>query len=119
MVSATLQAHAQITLKNKPPVQTNVPKRHAQEYKSSKLLVHALTVLLMKRPLLMVKDVKLTAAQLINIIPQMLYAMTPPAQNTSNLMLTLPKNALQRHMHVQLTQITLRKLHGTMMLEPV
>ena len=54
MVTATLQVVAQITLKKRPPVQRDVPKIHAQTDKSSKSLVHALTVTIIKRLVMMV-----------------------------------------------------------------
>jgi len=118
MVIATLILNAQITRKSSKTIQQrDVPETHAPEFKSSKKLVHALLVQLMKRPLLMVYHVKLMVAHLINSIPQMLCAMTAHAQNTFKQMLTPPKNALQRQMHVNLNQKTLRKLLGLMMQE--
>ena len=57
MASATKQVNAQITLKNRSMIQRDVPKRHATPDKSSKLMVHALTVPIIKRPMLMVNHV--------------------------------------------------------------
>lgn len=120
MVNAMLLVLAQTTLKRRSPVhQRDVPQIHALPDKSLKKLVHALTVPIMKRPHLMERLVKLTVAPKVNSIPQMLYAMTTHAQSTSRVMLTPPLNALQRHMHVMVNQITLRKLSGLMMLEHV
>ena len=52
-----------------------------------------------------------------NPIHQMLSAMIPNAQNTTNQILKVPKNAKPRHMPVLVMQITLRLLLGLMMVD--
>lgn len=118
MVNAMFQVHALITLKLRQLIQTDVPNKLAPEHKSSEPMVNALTVQLMKRLRLIInKDVKLTVAHKTNSIPQMLFAMTPHAQNTLNQIAKGPKNAKQRHMHVLVIKTKLWHLMGLMMAE--
>jgi hypothetical protein len=97
MVHATLQASAQITLKNRllplkdravAKTHADVPQNHAQPLKNSKLMVHARTAPLMKRLALMDKHVKLMVALVVHhSTPQMDSAMQLHAQSTLNQML--------------------------------
>lgn len=108
MVIATQQDLAQITLKRKLPHQRDVPKKLAQQLKSSRLMVHAKPVQIIRSHLLMVKHVWFMVALETNSIPQMVCAMIKHAQNTTNQMIPLLQNVLRRHMHVLVMQIKQR-----------
>lgn len=108
MVNATPLVHAQITLKSKPLPQIDVPKRLAHLFKNLRPMVHAKTVLNIKSLQTMVNHALTQVALINNSIPQMVCAMIPHAQSTTNQIALPPQNALRRPMHVLVNLINQR-----------